>query len=635
MLCRLVVLSFVLSSVLLLNSVLIEASQIEDPIVVTGSRIEKSVQRIGKSVSVVTSDQIEESGATSLVEALRNTPGVRMQQLGSPGKLATIRIRGTRSFDTALLVNGMPLRDPSDPRGSVTPFIEDLLLDDIQQVEVIRGSASTLYGSDALGGAVNIILKKGTKEGVHVRSLFDGGTHHSYRHSHQVSGVSKSSDYFLGYTRYTNEGFRGDDAFNISTYMTNFGYTPDPKLEIRYMTNAYHSKTDLNDGPTFKNGTFVEDINDPNDFSKTRLFHYNALIKYRPHERFENIIRLGFSDSDRRSVARVDESDTSFRDDQFDGNAQNFEYQSNITINNRYSISLGAEYEREWMSQTVNNTEDEFNQFRYAGYLENQLSFLEEKLNIAIGGRIGYHETSHTLQSGEASASYLIGNTGTRLKSHFGTGFREPSLYELFGRSSSDFGTFTFGNKTLKPEKSISWDMGIEQNLFGNSLKLVAAYFRNDLQKKIDFIGASYNNVEGGNTHGFELEALWHPVDSLKIGLTHTRTDGRADATSLVDIPRNLSGATFDWKMLDTVYFHADLTFKGDEQFQVFEPAPTFTSHLVHGDEYFKLDAKLSYQMTGDLQAWVRAENILNDDIIERGFRGPGATFYGGVKVEF
>ncbi|MBI2870194.1 MAG: TonB-dependent receptor [Candidatus Omnitrophica bacterium] len=610
------------------------AFALEEPIVVTASRVEEPLERIGKSVSVISQDDIENEGSISIVESLRDVPGVRVQQLGAAGKLATIRIRGTRSFDTAVLLEGMPLRDPSDPQGSVTPFIEDLLVDDVDQIEVIRGGSSTLYGSRAMGGVINIRPRRGEAGPPRLSTRVEGGTHHTWRQTYQVSGAQAGLDYFTGYTRLTSKGLRENDGYSTDSYSGNLGYVPDPKLELRFLINADYADSDLNDSPQILGGVFNEDTNDPNDWRKTRLLHYSGLIRNRPSDSLEQVVRVGFVDTDRRFVRGVDAGDPVSDDSEFDGNTQNIEYQANVILSNAYSITLGGEYEREWLSQTVPPVEDHFNLYRYAAYLENRLSMLDENLNVSLGGRVGHHEAAHTYESAEGAASYSFDKTGTRLKGHAATGFREPSLFELFGRFTASDGTvFNFGNPGLKPERGTSWDAGLEQKLWSDSVKLTGTYFRYDYSKRILFRDAGYANVNGGHTRGVELEARWWPSDELSLFATYTRTDGRMDGGGLENVPHTYLTAGADIEFLERFKLTVDVVHKGDEPTRIFN-LDNFTSDLFEAASYTKADARLAFDWTEDFGVWFRVENVFNQEIVESGFRNAGAAFYGGAKIE-
>ncbi|MBI4372517.1 MAG: TonB-dependent receptor, partial [Candidatus Omnitrophica bacterium] len=156
------------------------------PLVMTPSLMEEPLDRIGRSVSVVSAEQIEAQGSQTLIEGIRNVPGVSVRQMGSLGDFSSIRIRGTRPWDTAILMEGMPLRDASDPQGSFLPFTEDLFTGHVSQIEVMRGTGSTLYGSEAIGGVINMRMKQGIEGRPHVKVELDGGTFGTIHHAYQV-----------------------------------------------------------------------------------------------------------------------------------------------------------------------------------------------------------------------------------------------------------------------------------------------------------------------------------------------------------------------------------------------------------------------------------------------------------------
>lgn len=323
----------------------------------------------------------------------------------------------------------------------------------------------------------------------------------------------------------------------------------------------------------------------------------------------------------------------SFSDSQFDSNTSNLEYQANLEISKHFSVITGLEHEREELIQFVSEVRNKFAGYRLGSFSEGRASFFDKALIFTVGGRLTHHKRSHTNQSGELSATYHFRPTDTQFKGHFGTGFREPALYELFGRVASRGFVFNFGNPGLKPEKTVSWDTGIVQNLWNGAVSLAATFFKNEYSRRIVFINGGYNPREGGHSQGAEFEAKWQPLKSLSFGSGYTRTFSEADGASITGLPRHLWSLNADWQFLNRFQYHLDLTHRGNEEFQVFS-LPTFTTATLHQGSYTKVDMKLTFDMSDSWQLWVRADNLFNALILEGGFRNPGAQFFSGVSVE-
>lgn len=604
-------------------------------VVITASRVEQSVDESGRAISIVTDEDIEAQGAYTLSEALRNVPGVTVKTLGQLGDQSTVSIRGMRSFDTAFLIDGMPLRDASDPQGGITPFLEDLFTDNVEQVEVLRGTGSTLYGSDAIGGIIHFRMKRGQEGAPQVKLLAEGGTNKTFRESLQLSGATEDFDYFVSVGNNETDGILDPDTYEAQHYAANFGFQPTDNVDVRFIYNSVFSELDTNDTPGLVNGILTNDASDPDDLREARFMHYNFSVNHSLNEYVNQTLRVGYMDSDRRLIGGPagDESGGYF-DSQFDGNIINTEYEAQLTVNEHYDLVFGYEFEHEKFKQLVSDVFGKFSINRHGVFLENRLSFLDEALNMALGTRYSYHEISHSNQSYEFSTSYLIEPTQTRVKGHVGTGFREPSLFELFGRSTFGGFTFVFGNQNLTPEKSLSWDVGVEQRLMRDKLALTSTFFRNDYSRRIRFIGGAYANVSGGYTRGIELEAAWEPSKNFHLGLAHTTTFAESDGTTRPSVPRNLFGLNLDWRFLEKFQYNFDLTLKGDEQVEVFA-TPSFTSELIDQKAYVKADMKLSYEVKDGAKAWFRVDNVFDEKIIEDAYVLPGAQYFGGVSLDF
>ncbi len=604
------------------------------PLVITPTRMEEPLNRVGRSVTVVSAKQIKAQGSYTLTEAVRNVPGVRARTMGSLGDFSTISIRGTRPWDTAVLIEGMPLRDASDPQGSFVPFLEDVFTDHFSQIEVMRGTGSTLYGSEAIGGVINLRMKQGKEGRPRVKAEFDGGAFETIHHAYQVSGGMKGFDYYLGYSHNGSDGIRHPDAYGAHSFGVNTGYQWKDRFEARSMLNAVGSKLDVNDGPSLLNDTLIEDTADPNHVRDAQFIHYNSFIRYRLNDHIQQKTKFAFMDTHRRFVNGPDQIDRVFTYSRFDGNIANIEPEIDFTLNEYYSLVGGVEYEREEFRQLVNNRWDSFDGHRYGPFVENRFSFFQKKLNLSAGGRVSRHEEFGTHESGELSGSYLIEKTNTRFKGHFGTGFREPSLFELFGRTLSSRGVLNvFGNPNLKPEKSISWDAGLEQKFFHESITFAGTFFKNEFSRRIAFIGRQYAMREGGHSQGGEFELKWQPIKNLQLGASYTRTFSEADGRSITGLPRHLFGFNLDWEFWNRFHYHLDFTHKGREQIALFA-IPSFTTKFVDQKSYTKVDMKLSFDLNDHLTMWTRADNAFDSDILEDGFRNPGAQAFGGVSME-
>src|SRR5258706_14844007 len=156
------------------NDLVLPVESVRESVVVTAAGTAQRIDEVSKSVSVLDDQSIEARRELTLAESLRGTPGIRIQQQGSIGALTTVRLRRLRNFDTAILLDGLRVRDASDINGSAVVVIPDLLPADLDRVEVLRGSGSSIYGTNAIGGVINLVPRTGTGQS-HFEFGFDGG----------------------------------------------------------------------------------------------------------------------------------------------------------------------------------------------------------------------------------------------------------------------------------------------------------------------------------------------------------------------------------------------------------------------------------------------------------------------------
>src|SRR5215813_8152278 len=198
----------------LANDIELMIEAVNGTVVVTATGTAQSTDEISKAISVLSDQTIEEKRELSLTESVRGLPGVRVQQQGSYGALTTIRLRGQRNFDTAILLDGLRIRDASDINGSAVPFMTDILPADLDRVEVLRGSGSSIYGTNAIGGVINLMPKTGQGK-PSFQFGFDGGSLALFRERIKGSGgLGSRAGYSFGLTRLdVRRGIDGNDEY--------------------------------------------------------------------------------------------------------------------------------------------------------------------------------------------------------------------------------------------------------------------------------------------------------------------------------------------------------------------------------------------------------------------------------------
>jgi iron complex outermembrane receptor protein len=676
----------------------LKVAAISESVVITASGTAQREDEVSKVVSILDASQIESKRELNLPEALRGIPGVRVQQQGSPGALTSIRLRGQRTFDTAILLDGLRVRDASDIGGSAASLVTDLVPVATDRVEILRGAGSSIYGTNAIGGVINIVPENGAA-GLHFEAGAEGGGLKTFRERFKVSGGSQRAGFSLGLNRLdVRRGVDGQDEYGNSAGSGRFLFAPSSTVTVAVNLYGTISNARLNDSPfalpgAFGTGqafpravagvSFQPDFNNPDSGRRNRLLVGSVRLSQQINERFSYSLAYQRVSSNRRNYngSRIDPQFAAFYpfgDFEFinvnKGTTDTFDARLNARLARSNLATVGFEIERETLFQqsipsfsAFNNTTDK--QRTFAVFGQDQLSLFDDRLQVSLGirgqfFRISPSDRPGTLSginaersiTGDGSIAYLVRSTNTKLRAHVGNGFRAASLFQRFGAGTfPGVGLTRFGDPTLRAEQSISVDGGVEQRLAHDRVLLGVTYFYTRLQRAIDFqsffvvdplgLGrfSGYENRPGGLSRGVEsfVETTpWRGMD-LRASYTYTNSDRLAPGRGLQPeyvIPNHLFGITLNQRYR-SFGFNFDLSRTGSHIAPVFEnDFPFRTAELTFGG-YTKGDLFGSYERQVSegttMVLFVGADNIFNQRYYENGFLAPGIVGRGGVKVKF
>ncbi|HSE21772.1 MAG TPA: TonB-dependent receptor [Pyrinomonadaceae bacterium] len=676
--------------------VTLRIASLNESVVVTATGTLQREDEVAKVINTVTAEDIEAKHTLSLAEDLRGTPGVRIQQQGSPGALTTIRLRGLRNFDTAVLVDGLRVRDAGDINGSALSLITDMAPLGDDRLELLLGSGSSIYGTHAIGGVINMIPEI-PQPGVHVTAGFEGGGLATYRERLQLSGGSNKLGFETGVSRLdVRHGIDGDDQYGDTVMSGRVQYNPLQNINITGRFYGTIGNGRVNDNPFALPGaftssqqfpdavagvTFQPDFNNPDKGRRTQLLVGSGRFTHSVNDRLSYSIAYQRVGSNRRNYngPAVDPRFATFvpfGDFEFQsinkGTIDTIDGRFNWQISDSNLATFGAEFERESFFQSsqpsfnvFNNTTDR--QRTYAIFGQDQLSFRDRRLQIAIGVRAqGYRlrsadrpgdlqaRNAESSVTGDGAIAYLFRRSGTKVRGHIGNGFRAPSLFERFGEGTISTGPVRFGDPTLRAEQSISVDGGLEQRLASDKVVFNATYFYTRLQRIITFTGfvedplglgrfSGYINQPGGLARGVETSveaSLWKGAD-LRAGYTFTNSDRFVTNRGLQPeyvIPENQFGFNFRQRY-HSLLINFALNRTGSYLAPVFENDPPFRTAELTFDGYTKGDLFASYERKQTEKVTIvlfgGVENIFNQTYYENGFLAPGAVGRGGVKVKF
>ena len=677
----------------LTNDVELLVEAVNGSVVITATGTAQSADEISKAISVLNDETIEQRRELTVSESLRGLPGVRVQQQGSYGSLTTIRLRGQRTFDTAILLDGLRVRDASDINGSAVPLLADLLPAGLDRVEVLRGSGSSIYGTNAVGGVINLMPKSGQGKST-FEFGFDGGSLGLFRERIKGSGgLGKRAGYSFGITRVdVRHGVDGNDQYGNTAGAGRLEFSASPTITISANFFGTISNARLNDSPfalpaAFNGGlypeavagvTFQPDFNNPDQGRRNRVLvggvklahEVNDVISYSVAYQHVGTRRRNYNGSqiDPQFAAFYPFGDFAFMSVN-NGGTDTFDARTNLRLGRHNLATAGFEYEHESIFQSsipsfsaVNNTTD--TQRTTALFGQDQIFLLDDRLQVSLGVRGQWFRitaadrpdflaavTPKDAITGDASISYFIRSSNTKLRAHVGNGFRAPSLFERFGEGTfAQAGFVRFGDPTLRAEQSISVDAGFDQRVSDDRARFGATYFYTRLQRTVAFrsfivdplgVGrfSGYVNQPGGISRGVETYAEVVPWrnGNVRASYTYTNSDRFVRAAGLQPeyvIPKNLF--SFDYSQrYRAIQVNFDLNYTGDYIAPVFENNFPFRTAELTFPSYVKADLFGSYERAisdrAAMTLFAGADNLFGVKYYENGFRAPGFVARGGV----
>lgn len=610
-------------------------------IVVTATRIETPRREVASSITVVPVETLILRGRRTVAEALADVAGLSGFQYGGPGGAISLSIRGANSEHTLVLLDGVEVNDPMNP--SRSSDLAHLALDQVERLEVLRGPQGPLYGSDAMGGVVNIITRRGRGR-PRVTLSGTAGSLASRTGSLGVSGSTARAHYAAGLSYYGSGGisaassaYEGNserDGYRNFTFQGRAGITPSPDFEVDLSVRGVGAKSDL-DG---FGGPFGDDPNSLQDYR-------SALVRGRARARlfsgrWEQTFAVSYVGAERRNDNPVDAAHPADSEaGVFNSGLAKAEWLNTVLLGPSHTLVAGAEAEREngrsdyeyrsaWgLSQSVfprsaASSAAVFaqDQWRIAG-----------RLFLTAGARVDRHSRAGTALTYRVAPAFVIPETGTTLRATYGTAFKSPSLYQLLAPRTS-WGPV--GNPGLAPEKAAGADAGVEQEAFGGRLILSAGAFRTDFRNLIVFdTAAGYVNVGRAMTRGLELGLEARPLEGARLKILYSTLESRDRDTgeALLRRPRNKLGIEAEARLFGRLTAAVTVMRAGSREDLDFTSSPGRRVTLA---PYALLGADLGLPVGGGLEFLVRLDNIL-DARYETvwGYGAPGFTAAAGFRL--
>lgn len=630
-----------------------ESATTLDPVVVTATRIPTPMREIGASVTMVDREDMERRQVRTVGDALRTVPGLRVVRSGGAGQQTSVFVRGANSNQTLVLLDGVRLSDPSSPSGAVD--FANLLVENLDRIEVVRGPLGTLYGSDAIGGVINLITRRGEGPPKASGSL-EGGSDNTFNQRVGLNGASGAFDYSLGgihvnthgdsaTPRRLRDGARAeDDAYENWTASSRLGWSASDALELSLVGRYVKGETEID--PEIEDNFGFGTTEDRDAKLEQRQYSLRGqadadLADGLWHSQFA----VSFSDFDRDSRNDRDEPGTeTFDRTSFEGWRLKFEWKNDFYWWDDHILTAGAETEKE---DSRSDGVTEFGRFpiyrqtdadarNSAIYLQDQFSFMD-RLFGTVGARVDHHDEFGSEATYRLSGAYEHPDTATRLTGSVGTGFKAPSLEQLYGFAPTGFGTAYRGNPDLDPEQSFGWELGFEQPLWQRRVALGATYFRNNVDDLIEVVflpsfDSTSVNVQSADLDGVEAFAALRATDRLGLRLDYTYTDAEDnDGQRLLRRPRHKLSLEANLELFAGLGLYV-----GGERIGETRDIDRVSGRPVDKDGYTLWNTALNYRFGPDLTAYLRVDNFTdrNHEPAD-GFKGPGRGFLSGFQVEF
>jgi vitamin B12 transporter len=608
-----------------------------EPVVVTATKLETPAEQLGASVSIVTEDDFKTYHYTTVDEALRQVPGVEIRRSGSLGKTTDISIRGANANQVQVLVDGVRVKNPSLGIAELSDLAPDL----IDRIEIIRGPQSTLYGADAIGGVVNIITKKG--RGPFSATVEQEVGNYDTLHSRgTVSGAWRFFDYAVSASHLESNGHFQNDGLSQNAASLRLGLALPANSSVTFTLRWNETNTDL--PIKFLSSPLpIDPIIDHNNGQKSDTLVLGLSARSHPVTWWETEGRVGLY---RNNVIFIDLPDFGF-----DCLFPPCEFPGRFSVSRKEAEWLNHFHVGSWSTSTFGvelRHEETENQgaFPFAGETDTRAGFFQQTLRffqrlfMSAGVRVEDNSVFGRTTTERGSLAYLIKASGTRLRGGAGSGFRAPTFDDLFFPGFSD--------RTLKPEHSFSWDVGVDQRLFKDRVRLGATYFHNDFTDLISFVFTTTApfvqgvNIGRARSQGVEFVSEVDLTDTLTLSLNYTYTDTENLETHrpLPREPFHRWNGTLTWRPTPRWTLFGQVNAVSRQ----FEPTGTATDPAagVFNSGHTRIDVGGTYRLINryaflqSLDLTARVQNLLNEGYAEvRGFPALGIQGLVGLRASF
>ncbi|MGA3001834.1 MAG: TonB-dependent receptor [Acetobacteraceae bacterium] len=632
--------------------------------VITATRTPTPVTDIPAGVTVIDRQAIDASGATTLGDVLATVPGLHVSPSGGPGGQSSVFLRGTNSGHVLVLRDGMPINDGSDQSDAFNFGIDTL--SDIERIEVVRGPMAALYGSGAIGGVINLISRRGTTGAPLLQMDLSGGYPATIQGSAQASGVTGPFDYALTLESQSHRGFDSTPQRMTNIYTgtpqgfrdriatANLGYTPIEGTRLSLFLRGSETLFGFNTlgSPTFDDSNSFGTVSSVLGRIGVTSKLFNGV--------YETGVFLGRLQDDRRYLEQLDLADPNLQavDDRYHAYRTDFQWNNTVHLNDLLpstvltssDLTFGYEHTVDTINVRVNES--------FAGFPFTQSARASMTTDAAYTG-VTTTIWKRLIVTGQVRQDWVFDNApttwrlgsvllapeiGTSFKAAYGTSFRAPSLFELYGVDSSG----TVGNPALKPETAQGWEVGWTTTVpvlgHADAVTFGATYFNeqvNDLIIGVFTPIVTSVNVGSAHIQGVETEFTVRPATWLMLHVSYTFTDAISDdqptseGSELLRRPRNAASADVTVMPIPHLRIVSTVIYTGPSHDFLYDNQDNAIGYGV-GQHGIVANMTVAYDVTPKVQVHLDGTNIFNSRFEPvNGYQMPGAAVVAGVRLRW
>lgn len=626
-----------------------DTSKTLDPVVITATKTPLKQSQTGKVISVITKEQIERSAGKTLGRLLNEQAGITINgALNNLGANQTVYIRGASAGRSLILLDGIPVYDPSLINNEFD--LNLISLNEVERIEVCRGAQSTLYGSDAIGGVINIITTKtDNKKKIAAKTTLSGGNLHTFRGNAQVYGTVGGLSYTAKYAKLYTEGFSSAqdttktkafdrDGYNGDVYSAALRYNLSEAFGLRAFVQRSRYKTEIDAGVFSDERDYS--INNRNILAGGGFHYAKGGTQLTGNYQYSETKRNYLNDSLFVPV----NSFTKYSTDDFFGKTHFAEVYAAINLGGGFSLLQGADYRFANMNEQYYSLSPgplgPFNPYRSkvkdsvqsqaSAYASLFYTAFNNRLNVELGGRLNVHSRYGSNKTYTFNPSYAFSHH-FRMFGSVATGYKAPSLYQLYS---------SYGNLNLQPETSKTYEIGVQQT--HDKVQARVVYFNRDIENAIDFNNLSfkYFNINRQKVYGLEVETVLKPTAGLNVSLNYTYLHPQEASQSRVTFkdttysyllrrPSHNLNALVGYAFKNGLYVNV-----GGKYVSSRYDVGGYKVPDVLLDGYFLLNAYAEYAVNKKLKLFADAQNLTNKKFVEvRGYNSIPFLINGGLTL--